>query len=272
MKALGAVQAALWASSVCFSSCGLRAPSRPVVGALSAGRFRMAAIGRRDLVLSVTGAFSTGEPGDTVGWGIVGLGDVCAVKAGPAFVKAEGSALVAVMRRTPGAAEVWAKRNVPGGNCRGYSDLDAFLADPAVDAVYICTPPGSHLEIARKVAAARKPCYIEKPMGRSATEAEQIVSVFEQHNLPLFSAYTSRAFERTAAVRRLLATGAVGAKVTHITYICRGPGLVRGLQPTSGGSNAEENEPHLPWRLVASQSGGGLVMDVGCHLLDRLGM
>ena len=128
MKSLGAVQAALWASSVCFSSCGLRALSRPVVGALSAGRFRMAAIGRRDLVLSVAGAFSHGEPGDAVGWGIVGLGDVCAVKAGPAFVKAEGSALVAVMRRTPGAAEVWAKRNVPGGNCRGYSDLDAFLA------------------------------------------------------------------------------------------------------------------------------------------------
>ena len=150
MKTLGAVQAALWASSVCFSSCGLRALSRPVVGALSAGRFRMAAIGRRDLVLSVAGAFSHGEPGDAVGWGIVGLGDVCAVKAGPAFVKAEGSALVAVMRRTPGAAEVWAKRNVPGAT------VEATLT----------STPFSRTPLSMQFTSAPRPVRISRSPGR----------------------------------------------------------------------------------------------------------
>ena len=99
------------------------------------------------LVAMSSTASPSGE--DIVGWGIVGLGDVCAVKAGPAFVKAEGSRLVAVMRRTPGAAEEWARQKVPGGGCTGYDNLDAFLSDPLLGAVYIATPPGSHLEVTR---------------------------------------------------------------------------------------------------------------------------
>ena len=39
---------------------------------------------------------------DSVRWGIIGCGDVCEVKSGPAFQKAEGSELVAVMRRDAG--------------------------------------------------------------------------------------------------------------------------------------------------------------------------
>lgn len=51
--------------------------------------------------------------------------------------QAEGSELVAVMRRTPGAAEKWAHDNVPGGKCKGYDDLESFLADPNIDAVCV---------------------------------------------------------------------------------------------------------------------------------------
>ena len=41
-------------------------------------------------------------------WGILGAGDVCEVKSGPAFQKAEHSELVAVMRRDPAKAEDFA--------------------------------------------------------------------------------------------------------------------------------------------------------------------
>ena len=27
---------------------------------------------------------------------------------------------------------------------------------------------------------------------------------------------------------------------------------------------------YLPWRLIAKQSGGGLIMDKGCHVIDRI--
>jgi hypothetical protein len=46
-----------------------------------------------------------------VRWGIIGVGDVCEVKAGPAFQKAEGSKLVAVMRRNADKAKDFAVRH-----------------------------------------------------------------------------------------------------------------------------------------------------------------
>ena len=107
-----------------------------------------------------------------VHWGIVGLGDVCQKKSGPAFSKCRGSQLVAVMRRTPKAAEAWARSNVPGGHCKGYDNLEEFLKHSPLDAVYISTRPGTHLEIARQVAAAGKAVYVEKPVGRCAAEAQ----------------------------------------------------------------------------------------------------
>lgn len=192
-----------------------------------------------------------------VRWGIVGLGDVTAVKSGPPFWKCRGSELVAVMRRTPGAAAEWAKHTVPGGQCVGYDSLDAFLAHPGLDAVYIATPPGGHCDTSLRVAAAGKHGYVEKPVGRSAKETAAIVAAFEAAGTTLFTAYISRAYERTAAVEALLAEGVLGERCTEATYALKGTGGARGMEGT-------------PWRLRAAQAGGGLVMDVGCHVVDRL--
>lgn len=58
------------------------------------------------------------------------------------------------MRRTAELAKDFAERH---GVPKWYDNVDALLADPEVNCVYIATPPGAHLEIARKVAAAGKP-------------------------------------------------------------------------------------------------------------------
>src|SRR3712207_3101679 len=94
-------------------------------------------------------------------WGIIGCGDVCEVKSGPAFNQVDGSRLVAVMRRDGKLAEAYARRH---GVPRWYDDAQKLIDDPEVDAVYVATPPGSHCEYALKVAAAGKPAYVEKPM------------------------------------------------------------------------------------------------------------
>ena len=221
---------------------------------------------RRDLVsisLLLSFAMKKGRNDEKeIGWGIVGLGDVCTVKAGPAFVKCDGSRLVAVMRRTPGAAAQWIKDAasfLPEDGCRPYDDLDQFLSDPDLDAVYIATPPQSHVQVAERVAQAGKIAYIEKPVGRCAAETQMIINAFETKKIPLFTAYTSRAFDRTRVIQQLLKDGIIGDQVTHISYKLTGSSVVRGLDTTS-----------LPWRMDAGKSGGGLIMDVGCHLLDRL--
>ena len=91
---------------------------------------------------------------ETVRWGIIGCGDVTEVKSGPAFQKAEGSALVAVMRRDEKKAADYAQRHGVPRSCGRTEDL---IADAEVDAVYIATPPSSHCELALKVAEAGKP-------------------------------------------------------------------------------------------------------------------
>ena len=123
-------------------------------------------------------------------WGILGCGDVCEVKSGPALQQASCSAVAAVMRRNAKLAEDFAARhNVH----RWYDHADALIHDSEVDAVYIATPPGSHLEYALKVAAAGMPCYVEKPMARSFAECRRMIEAFERAQLPLFVAYYRRA-------------------------------------------------------------------------------
>ncbi|HKJ89705.1 MAG TPA: Gfo/Idh/MocA family oxidoreductase, partial [Oceanipulchritudo sp.] len=87
----------------------------------------------------------------TIRWGIIGCGDVCEVKSGPAFQKVTGSSLVAVMRRDAAKAEDFALRHrVP----RWYGEAEALVRDPEVDAVYIATPPGSHRDYTLMAAQA----------------------------------------------------------------------------------------------------------------------
>jgi hypothetical protein len=95
------------------------------------------------------------EKESAVSWGIVGLGDVTQIKSGPPFWKCDGSELVAVMRRTPGKAKEFAAkvpRSKNNQECVGYDNLDDFLSHPGLEAVYVATRPGTHSEIARKVA------------------------------------------------------------------------------------------------------------------------
>jgi len=200
---------------------------------------------------------SNKQTNESIRWGIIGLGDVCQVKSGPPFYKCDGSELVAVMRRTPGKAEEFAAK-VPGGECVGYQDIDTFLKHPGLDAVYVSTRPGTHLEICQKVAKAGKACYVEKPVGRCADETEEITKLFREAGMPLYTAYISRAYEKTQTIKRLMKEGAIGDRVIKVTYKLVGNG------------GARDMDGDLPWRLDAEQSGGGLIMDVGCHVIDRI--
>ena len=208
--------------------------------------------------LATSMSSSKTQSNDSINWGIVGLGDVCQKKAGPPFWKCNGSELVAVMRRTPGKAEEFAAKNVPGGKCVGYQDIEEFLQHPGLDAVYVSTRPGTHLEICRKVARAGKACYVEKPVGRCADETREILGCFRESGMPLYTAYISRAYEKTQAIKKLMEEGAIGDRVSKVLY------------KVIGNGGARDMDGDLPWRLDAEQSGGGLIMDVGCHVIDRI--
>ncbi len=188
----------------------------------------------------------------TVRWGIIGCGDVTEVKSGPGFQKAEGSALVAVMRRDRAKAEDFARRhNVP----RVHTRADDLIADAEVDAVYVATPPSTHCELSLRAAAAGKPCLVEKPMAMNHDECLRMVEAFRNAAVPLWVAYYRRALPRYVAVRDLLAGGAIG-RVTSVR--------VEVMDRLATGDQA------AAWRFDPAIAGGGLLLDVGSHCVDLL--
>jgi 1,5-anhydro-D-fructose reductase (1,5-anhydro-D-mannitol-forming) len=190
----------------------------------------------------------------TVRWGIIGCGDVCEVKSGPAFQRVPNSELVAVMRRNGVLAADYARRH---GVSTWYDDAERLIRDANVDAIYIATPPGNHLELALRVAAAGKPAYVEKPMARSHAECVRMIEAFERARLPLFVAYYRRALPRFLEAKAIVESGRLGA-ITGVSYRYAHP--IAWPQP---------GKP-LPWRLDAKQAGAGFFLDLGSHTLDVL--
>ena len=186
-----------------------------------------------------------------VRWGIIGCGDVTEKKSGPGFQKAAGSELVAVMRRNGDLARDYAERH---GVPRWYNDAATLIADPEVDAVYVATPPSSHLQYTRMAAEAGKPVYVEKPMALDAAEAEAMVNACEAAGVGLYIAYYRRGLPRFRRVAELVAGGAIGRVRTVSTQYWRPP-----AEPGTDG-----------WRVDPSLAGAGYFADLASHTLDFL--
>ena len=189
---------------------------------------------------------------ETIRWGIIGVGDVTEVKSGPGFQKADHSELVAVMRRSAAKAQDYAERH---GVARWYDDGAALIADAEVDAVYVATPPDSHLHYTELAAAAGKPVLVEKPMARSYAECQQMIDACERAGVPLWVAYYRRRLPRFVEIKALVDGGAIG-EIRSVAVTLR----QRPLQI----------ESDLPWRVQPEISGGGLFADVAVHMLDYL--
>ena len=94
-------------------------------------------------------------------WGSIGCGDVMEVKSGPALQNVAHSDLIGVMRRDGLLAEDFAKRH---GVRKWYDDAEKLVNDPDINAIYIATPPDTHLHYTQMAAQTGKPVYVEKPM------------------------------------------------------------------------------------------------------------
>ncbi|HEY4694005.1 MAG TPA: Gfo/Idh/MocA family oxidoreductase [Bellilinea sp.] len=190
---------------------------------------------------------------NVVRWGIIGCGDVTEVKSGPALQKADGSQLVAVMRRNGALAQDYARRH---GVPRWYDDAQQLIDDPEVDAVYIATPPHMHKEYTLAVARAGKPAYVEKPMALDTAECQQMIDACRSAGVPLFVAYYRRALPRFVKIKEILDSGGLGEiRYVQIT-------LTQPAKPVSAGN--------LPWRVQPETAGGGLFVDLASHTLDFL--
>ncbi|WP_258104639.1 Gfo/Idh/MocA family protein [Marinoscillum sp. MHG1-6] len=189
----------------------------------------------------------------TVKWGIIGCGDVCEVKSGPAFQKLANSSLIAVMRRDKALAADYAKRH---GVPKYYTNAQDLINDPEVNAIYIATPPATHETYAIDAINAGKPVYIEKPLSITSESTERILRQAHEKGVKATGAYYRRGLPLFRKVKELIHGGAIG-KVSLIS--------IRLLLPPAHNSIVQTSDN---WRVNPAISGGGLFHDLAPHMLD----
>ena len=96
------------------------------------------------------------------------------------------------------------------GFTRSTGDWRTLVADPRVEAVIIASPPETHLDIIRAVAAQGKPVFCEKPLGASFEDARAMVKVAEGAGLVNMIGFNYIRTPATQFARKLIAEGAIG--------------------------------------------------------------
>src|SRR4030095_10050732 len=143
----------------------------------------------------------------TVNWGIIGCGDVCEIKSGPAFNKVANSKLIAVMRRNLAKAKDFAQRHdVP----KYYGNAAELINDPGVNAIYIATPPSSHETYLEMALKAGKPVYVEKPVTVNAAAVERMMEMEKKYDGKVSVAHYRRGLPLFNKIKQLVNDGAKG--------------------------------------------------------------
>lgn len=146
-----------------------------------------------------------------INWGFIGCGEVTEKKSGPAFNEVMGSHVVAVFSRSELKARSYAERQ---GIRKWYTDAQALVDDPDVNAIYIATPPSAHATFAIMAMRAGKPCYIEKPLAASYEDCVRINRVSEQTGVTCFVAYYRRYLPYFKKVKEIVDSGELGKILT----------------------------------------------------------
>lgn len=192
-----------------------------------------------------------------VRWGFIGCGEATEKKSGPAFQAAAGSEVVAVMRRDAAKCADYARRN---GIKRWYTDAQDLVADSEVDAVYVATPPSTHVTYAIMALKAGKPVYVEKPLATHYTDCCRINHVAEEMGQLCFVAYYRRLLPYFQCVKRLVDEQKIGRMLNVQINFAVPP------------RDVDYNRHDLPWRLIPDIAGGGYFYDLAPHQIDLLQM
>jgi predicted dehydrogenase len=128
-------------------------------------------------------------------------------------------------------------------------DWAGVLAAPDVDVVAVCTPPGTHLSLAREALAAGKAVLVEKPPVRTEAELDELLAVAAEAGRPVGVMLQHRFRLSDAALAALWSARAVG-----VVEVVR--------------RRAAAHYARADWRLDRDAAGGGLFAHLGVHYAD----
>jgi predicted dehydrogenase len=188
-----------------------------------------------------------------VNWGIIGAGDIVRKRIAPAMIESELCGLAAVSR---GRADLAAEFAREFGIARAYADVASLVADPAVDAVYVASPVYLHAEHSVAAAQAGKHVLVEKPMALTADECDRIIEAAAKAGVKLGVAYYRRFYPVITRVRQIIESGEIGRPVVA---------QINAFEAFNPGADHPRR-----WFIEKEKSGGGPMMDFGCHRLEIL--
>lgn len=138
---------------------------------------------------------------------------------------------------------------------RAAESYEAMLADDALDAIILLTPPNARLELVEQAANAGKHIFMEKPVERTTKTATRIVEICEAANVRLGVTFQHRFREGSLKAKELLDSGELGPLATAILMVPWWRSSDYYLEPGRG---------------TFEQDGGGVLITQAVHSLDLL--
>jgi predicted dehydrogenase len=139
-------------------------------------------------------------------FGVLGCADIAERRTIPGLLEQPLTELVAVASRTSARAESFAAKF----GCEPVTGYENLLARNDIDAVYIPLPAGLHAAWAMRALAAGKHVFCEKPLATTHAEALEAVEFARARGLLLMENFMFLHHSQHAAVRELIADGAIG--------------------------------------------------------------
>ena len=153
----------------------------------------------------------------------------------------------------PGRAAEWAEKNSLEG-VRICSSLEELFS--LVDAVSICTPNHTHVDLTIKAIEAGKHVLCEKPLSTSFEEAKKATECLKQHpDIVAMIGFNYRDTPAIKYIKQIIDEGKLG---TIYTY----------RHELGGNRIANPKDVKLEWRMQEQLSGTGALADFGSHMLD----
>jgi predicted dehydrogenase len=177
--------------------------------------------------------------------GLIGSGFVADLHAA-AFRLVHDAEVVAVASPTPGKAPRFAgERGIP----RAFTEYRDLLAVKEIDLVSLALPNDLHCQATLDAARAGKHVLCEKPLCRTLEEADRMIAACRQAGVLLMYAEELCFAPKYVRAKQLADEGALGRVF-----------LVK--------QSEEHFGPHEPWFWDVGRSGGGVLLDMGCHSIE----
>ncbi len=150
-------------------------------------------------------------------------------------------------------------RSLGVGQARAYKSITEMVADPAIDALWICGPNHKRVENLEEIVAALeagkgtlKGIACEKPLARNVAEARQCVKLIKRAGV--LHGYLEDQLFTPALMKGRALTWARGAAIGGRPYLAR--------------AAEEHSGPHMPWFWQGKLQGGGVLNDMMCHSVE----